>query len=97
MSDLILSLSVAKEKNRPSLFKYTDSGDNAKEIIKRSPPRRVITQKLFDTIQYYVDIHPTVRVSLIERKSQDEWKVIIADAKPMSHPYNEILRRLRFH
>lgn len=88
-------VSVRKEQFREGLFKYIDSAPK-KHIIQKTPSKRVITLSLFERIQHRIDDYERARISLVDIAPDKSMRVVVADTKPMSHEYNEILRRIRF-
>ena len=88
-------ISVKKEQFREGLFKYIDKAPK-KYVFVTSPSKRVIDPKLFDHIQSKVDTYARARISLVELGPNKSMSVTVADTKPMSAEYDEILRRLRF-
>lgn len=89
-------VSIINEKRREGLFKYFDDPKNRADVIERTATKRVLSVGLFDRLQAKIDAYPHARVSLVEDAGNGEYEVIVPDTKPMSDPYNEILRRLRF-
>lgn len=95
-SNRAIVVSVKKEKFREGLFKYIDSAPK-RHVIRRSASKRVITIDLFNHIQKHIDAYERARVSLVDLHDDGSMEVIVADTKPMSEQYDEILRRVRFN
>lgn len=89
-------VSIGTEKRREGLFKYFDDPANRSHVIERTATKRVLSLPLFDRLQSKIDAYPHARVSLVENVGDGEYDVLVADAKPMSDSYNELLRRIRF-
>lgn len=91
----VIVVSVPKKEKRAQLFKVIDARSNRPEIIAHTESKRIITPKLFDSIQGAIDSSKFARVSLVRQIGEDEFKPIVTDATPRDSDYNEILRRLR--
>lgn len=89
-------VSVKKEKAREELFKPIDSAGK-KHTYQRSPSKRVIDISLFNKLQKKIDRSEKARISLVYLNDDDSMDVVVADTKPMSQQYDEILRRIRFN
>lgn len=89
-------VSVKKEKAREELFKPIDSAGKA-HTYQRSPSKRVIDISLFNKLQKKIDSSEKARISLVYLNDDDSMDVVVADTKPMSQQYDEILRRIRFN
>lgn len=92
---LAIVISVKKEKAREELFKPIDSAGK-EHIYQRSASKRVIDIPLFDKLQKKIDSSDKARISLVYLNEDQSINVVVADTKPMSQQYDEILRRLRF-
>lgn len=89
-------VSISNEKRREGLFKYLDDPRYRRHVVERTNSKRVFTLGLFDRLQSKIDTYRYARVSLIEDAGDDEYSVVVPDARPMSDSYSEILRRIRY-
>ena len=95
-SNRFVVVSIGVEKRREGLFKHFDDPAYRAQVVERTATKRMLTLRLFDRLQSKIDRYPYARVSLVERIGKGEYEVLVADCKPMSDQYNELLRRIRF-